>query len=1112
MKKYYLQILAVVLAIMVFSCQKDEFSEQDALDSVKKLSDLNNENEKKRDSLNNAEGIITYAVHVVPVNEKSYLKSSISNFEKDSTDSVMVTVSQWGKVITKRADRSGMVVFNDLRTGSVSVSVESPNYSNVDLIAEIIPERDSNVLRYYGVVRYAATLVPVFSIKNNLATISGKVTLDSDLTNKTPEAASNIDVVGLIDVSNNLFKNNYIFDFGNDDYGYYTRDLDSDAEVSIVGFEYYKYYTGKIRQMAYSNTEYKTKTDSLGNFSIKVPSSPDGLPVKISVSEFTTNQKLYLNILDYQQVNGIQNIRTFFGAGIAASPIPWVPAAYVTFSAPTGDPNIQPTTTATGTVIVGESGIASITVSNSGEGYTQAPIVVVNKGTGYNAIAAEAQAVLSNGKVVGVTITNPGQGYTPSDGPSVYLKDVLVAAGAPTPVFNYSIIGFNQPGGTHGFESVPVVTISSTKGSGATVTPIMSGYINTSKITVNNTGDGYTSQPNVSISAPEAGGTQATATATMSGNNPLHSVKLTSSYYSSASYWYETTPVATIVKSSGNGSGATATATLRTSGRVNRIVLSNAGSGYDPALPPAVTITGGGGSGASADASVNGDGSITINVVENGSGYTSDPVVSISAPPSGGTQAVATAVRAYKVDQIVVTNGGSAYNTNTTTGQLTNTTLYLDGTNLTSTNAILYASMKVNTISITNAGSRYQSAPTVTITSKDGNGAGASVSVELLYNIESLNVTNEGSGYQNVSDIKVNIEAAPGTYTTIPTFTPYLGKGVLAEVQLAPGLGGEGYTATPYFDITTGNVTINGTSYGFTTAQGRPVREAKVTPIISNGSVTGFTINDAGEGYNYPTGSYTASISTKTGSASLAATVNKNSGQIIGVNITNSGNGYTVAPYIEFVINGSANNPYGTNAVATASIADGKVTGVTISNPGSGYYSAPSVQFVIPTNAAVAKGYCVFDANGSVTSINLFDEQGRKSGDVGFTNASGFGYISTPEVTITPTNPGMGRDAKAIAKISNGRVTSVEMINKGIGYLAKNIPGITSQNQTPTYSTAYDYISYPTYAGKSFEVRPINTAPDGNGNVGGITVTSGKSYIRDIYLGTGKRETDGRDY
>jgi len=73
--------------------------------------------------------------------------------------------------------------------------------------------------------------------------------------------------------------------------------------------------------------------------------------------------------------------------------------------------------------------------------------------------------------------------------------------------------------------------------------------------------------------------------------------------------------------------------------------ITHAGANYDPANPPAVTISGGGGSGATGIAAVSVGGFITGIVITNGgSNYSSAPGISIASPPTGGNTATATAV------------------------------------------------------------------------------------------------------------------------------------------------------------------------------------------------------------------------------------------------------------------------------------------------------------------------------------------------------------------------------------------------------------------------------------------------------------------------------------
>ena len=78
---------------------------------------------------------------------------------------------------------------------------------------------------------------------------------------------------------------------------------------------------------------------------------------------------------------------------------------------------------------------------------------------------------------------------------------------------------------------------------------------------------------------------------------------------------------------------AKATATI-SSGAVDSITITDSGLHYNSALPPTVTISGGGGNGATATASVSSTGLVTgILITGAGSGYTSAPTVTVDYSP-----------------------------------------------------------------------------------------------------------------------------------------------------------------------------------------------------------------------------------------------------------------------------------------------------------------------------------------------------------------------------------------------------------------------------------------------------------------------------------------------
>jgi hypothetical protein len=243
-----------------------------------------------------------------------------------------------------------------------------------------------------------------------------------------------------------------------------------------------------------------------------------------------------------------------------------------------------------------------------------------------------------------VMIGDPSKGLFTWDGNSV------VSLGG------VGLIGITNPGS--GYTTAPNVVISApnqANGIQATaVATITTGAGGVQSIQVTATGSGFTSVPTVTIGAPNVtGGVQATAGATISGGNVVAIIVT----QSGSGY----TAVPSVSITGGGGSAATANATL-SSGIVNSITLTNAGSGYT--APPTVTISGGGGANATALAQLStfAKGTVTILVNNGGSGYTNAANTVVTITGGGGSAAAGTAiVSGGQVTQVVMTNPGTNY-------------------------------------------------------------------------------------------------------------------------------------------------------------------------------------------------------------------------------------------------------------------------------------------------------------------------------------------------------------------------------------------------------------------------------------------------------------------
>ena len=183
--------------------------------------------------------------------------------------------------------------------------------------------------------------------------------------------------------------------------------------------------------------------------------------------------------------------------------------------------------------------------------------------------------------------------------------------------------------------------------------------------------------------------------------------------------------------------GTPAAATVSVKGSVTAINVTNGGSGYT--TEPIISITGGGTTSdnqASATAQIT-SGTVTgINVVSGGSGYTSVPTITITG--GNGSGATATATCRGPVDTINISNAGTQYTYEPTINLISGS------------GAVAYPSIlngKIESIIVTFGGSGYFGAPDVII-SGDGVGATAFAQVDLSSNIVTgIVITNKGAGY-----------------------------------------------------------------------------------------------------------------------------------------------------------------------------------------------------------------------------------------------------------------------------------------------------------------------------------------------------------------------------
>ena len=331
------------------------------------------------------------------------------------------------------------------------------------------------------------------------------------------------------------------------------------------------------------------------------------------------------------------------------------------------------------TYITFPTGIASYSITNAGSGYLSSPTVTfVNRGSfSGSGATATTSITIPAGTVTGFNITAPGTGYTVA--PQVVLTggNTLFTFTDEDIAFDTNIItktahGMSDNDRIHlTTDNVPPLGLYSTDTYGnVTANPdfyVISATTDTFQLSKTSGGS------SVDIETRDAIGTAFMSTGVAAGeptSNIVIGIKITD-----AGARYTSVPTITISSPPSGGTQATATATL-TDGRVTKVTMTAYGLGYVDT--PTVTFSGGHGThtarqgggatvtatlgtGATAVPVTDASGVITsISVTAGGSNYTTGTTVSIIG--SGGSGATATAtLNSGAVNNVPVTNGGTSY-------------------------------------------------------------------------------------------------------------------------------------------------------------------------------------------------------------------------------------------------------------------------------------------------------------------------------------------------------------------------------------------------------------------------------------------------------------------
>ena len=563
--------------------------------------------------------------------------------------------------------------------------------------------------------------------------------------------------------------------------------------------------------------------------------------------------------------------------------------------------------TATALATIDGDEVTSIDVTNPGFGYINTPVVTIIEQSPTPGVAALGTTEVTSGEVTNVIVDVAGSGYTVApavtfaDPPSLSIARAEATADTLSSTGSVTATTVTNPGNS--YTSSPNVTVSSPPASvTATGTIAMSTTLSTEATgTVTESGNYYSTNPVVTVSAPDLAPAQATASAITDGN------EITSITVDATGYMYKNAPTVTITPAppttgtqavgvatldptltgfdSADGFDATALDTEGGIGSISVLVVDggNPGTGYTVA--PTVTISAPditGGTQATATATISGDtaplytgqGTVTsITVTESGSGYTSAPIVTISAPDSQinhGTGASATAtILNTSVINIDVDTGGSYYDLTPTVTISAPDPAETAVIEATATNGVITA------LTATNTGWGYNVAPTLTIATPDTAPVTAQFTAVLTSDeVTGLTIDNPGAGYLEPPTLLIDVD--PNLVDQIATGTAVLLNDGVASVTITNP--GEHYTSPPAVTIdlpdgltyhgsgATAEATIDsegvasiaitnpGTGYDLepTVTIGAPTRttrQAKASAVIEDGQVVGYTITDPGYGY-----------------------------------------------------------------------------------------------------------------------------------------------------------------------------------------------------------------------------------------------------------------------
>jgi len=806
-----------------------------------------------------------------------------------------------------------------------------------------------------------------------------------------------------------------------------------------------------------------------------------------------------------------------------------VPLIYGTGSPATGGVGSG----ATANITVAGNAVTSVTIQNSGIGYTVGDVLTCAS----NYIGGGSGIISSYGGLVG------GQYYT-----SGTYTNVAFTGGTGSGAKGTVIVGTNSidyvynivSGGDYTNGSFANVPLTGGSGTGATAIISVSGG-NVIDVTMVYGGNNYAANDVLSATAASIGNGIATISVTAIGSGYPDGI-------------YSNVPLTNIT---GSGSLALATITI-SGGAVVACAISYAGIGYatTDTLTASNTNLGGAGTGFQASPAtispstgfqcqVNSvtTGSVTqVTLTKDGLGYAAGDILSVPADDIGKKNGI--------IGSLGGITGGSFYTSSTSAtgigtiaGTVMNITSVSDGSYVLG-QTITGTSVSPDT-TITSYGTPTATLSTVVITGTAGDFSCTSTTLAVGNTVTisgTFGGTGSITGYVNPTSYLISetngtttfklttlsgaaVVTTAGTPTGLTyklyggtgsynvsksqtvTSTTLSGLGIFRNTALT---GGTGTGATANVTITQGvvtNVTLVTPGINYATGDNLTASFAGVTNGIGSGTaLVGGTL--------YTDGTFASVPLTGGSGAGAVATITVSGNTVVGIVLTSPGTGYTVgntltcaASYIGNGVNSNAITTAGSNypdgtyanvpltggsgklATANITITVGAVTAFTIVSRGVGYTVGNTLSFAASSVNGYTNGIATFGAitagsnytNGVWTNVPL-------TGGAGTGATAQITVAGNVVTAITITNKGndyaVANSMSCLAKYIGNGINTKGTINAGSGYTGKGIATLGTITGGNTYTNG-------TYSGVAVtSLTGTGTGATANVTVSGNAVTA----------------------